>query len=246
MEKNKNYMWSPWHGCHKISPGCLNCYVYHCDKRYEKDSSIVTKCLTNFNLPIKKNKEHQYKIPNGSTVATCFTSDFFIEDADKWRQQAWDIIKQRPDLYFFIPTKRIHRFSECIPSDWGNGYDNVIIGVTVENQAMANYRIPILLNLPIKHKTLLIAPILEKINIERYLTTKQIQEVSVGGESYSNARICDYSWVKNLQEQCIRHNVSFHFHQTGSNFIKDGIQYKIPHFKEYEQAAKAHLDTNMI
>jgi len=47
----KHVLWSPWHGCHKCSPGCLNCYVYFLDSIHKKDSSIVTKSKTNFNLP---------------------------------------------------------------------------------------------------------------------------------------------------------------------------------------------------
>lgn len=35
--------WNPWHGCHKISPGCMNCYVYRRDSKYEIDSSAVRK-----------------------------------------------------------------------------------------------------------------------------------------------------------------------------------------------------------
>ena len=33
-----NLTWNPWHGCKKISAGCLNCYVYRTDSKYEKDS----------------------------------------------------------------------------------------------------------------------------------------------------------------------------------------------------------------
>ena len=49
----------------------------------------------------------------------------------------------RKDLYFYFFTKRIHRLKECLPPDWGDGYDNVLIGCTVENQQMADFRLPI-------------------------------------------------------------------------------------------------------
>jgi len=101
----KHVLWSPWHGCHKCSPGCLNCYVYFLDSIHKKDSSIVTKSKTNFNLPLKKDRKGQYKIPANSEVATCFTSDFFIQEADEWREDAWNIIKQRQDVTFLICTK---------------------------------------------------------------------------------------------------------------------------------------------
>ena len=76
--------WNPWHGFHKISPGCKNCYVYRQDFRFDKDSSVVTK-NSNFDFPIKKNRQGNFKISSGELVYTCLTSDFFLEDADSWR-----------------------------------------------------------------------------------------------------------------------------------------------------------------
>ena len=74
----KKAAWNPWHGCHKCSPGCLNCFVYYLDGLHGKDAGIITRSKTNFNLPLKKDKNGKYKIPSGAEVATCFTSDFFM------------------------------------------------------------------------------------------------------------------------------------------------------------------------
>ena len=130
-------IWNLWHGCHKISSGCKNCYVYRQDIQYNRDSSIVVK-TSKFNLPIKKDRNGKYKIKPGEIVYTCFTSDFFLEDADDWRIDAWDMIRTRKDLYFLIITKRIGRFHVNLPSDWGDGYDNVCICCTTENQERAD------------------------------------------------------------------------------------------------------------
>lgn len=232
-------LWNPWHGCHKCSPGCLHCYVYYLDNKYDKDTNIVTKSKTNFNLPLKKDRKGNFKIPSGSEVATCFTSDFFIEEADSWRNDAWDIIKQRKDVNFLICTKRIERFYQCIPDDWHDGYDNVIIAVTCENQEKANERLPILLNLQAKQKYVLIAPILEYVDLDPFLKTGKIDMVSVGGESYDNARVCNFDWVKQIKRTCDNYHVAFDFHQTGSNFLMNGKYYKIKHHDEYYLAKKA-------
>ncbi len=50
-------IWNPWHGCHKYSEGCENCYMFYQDKEREKDGSVIYKVVTNFNLPLKKDKE---------------------------------------------------------------------------------------------------------------------------------------------------------------------------------------------
>ena len=231
-------LWNPWHGCRKHSIGCLNCYVYYLDKLHDKDASIITKSKTNFNLPLKKDRKGNYKISSGYTLATCFTSDFFIEEADEWRKEAWAIMRKRNDVNFLICTKRIERFNMCIPEDWGNGYDNVIIAVTCENQEKTDERIPILLDIKAKTKYIFVSPILEDIDLSFSLKTGKIALVSVGGESYENARECNFEWVRHIKEICDKYNVPFDFHQTGSNFVMNGKRYKIKHSDEYEQAKK--------
>lgn len=234
--------WNLWHGCHKISPGCLNCYVYRMDARYQRDSTQVYK-TADFDLPIRKNRQHGYKVPSGETVYTCFTSDFFLEDADPWRAEAWDMIRQRKDLHFFFITKRIHRFYDVVPSDWGDGYENVTICCTVENQNRADYRLPIYLNAPIRHKHIICEPLLEKIDLSPYLGG-WMEGLTAGGESGENARICRFSWILSLREQCQNAGVPFHFKQTGARFEKDGKLYHIPRKEQHKQAARAGIDWN--
>ncbi|WP_420846433.1 DUF5131 family protein [Miniphocaeibacter halophilus] len=79
------------------------------------------------------------------------------------------MIKDRSNLSFLFLTKRIDRFLACIPDDWQNGYDNVTVCSTIENQLTADYRLSIFKNLPIKYKCITAQPLLEEINIEEYL-----------------------------------------------------------------------------
>lgn len=232
--------WNPWHGCHKISEGCRNCYVYRQDFNFEKDSSIVTKNAT-FDLPISKKKNGEYKITSGELVNTCFTSDFFVEEADEWRADVWKMMRVRSDLSFFFITKRPERFHVSLPSDWGDGYENVHIACTVENQDRVDFRLPIFKSLPIKHKSIAVSPLLEKINLERFLD-ETIESVVVGGESGKYARVCEYEWVLDIREQCLDRYIPFWFHQTGSKFYKDGKLYHIPRNLHHEQARKANID----
>ena len=232
-------LWSPWHGCHKCSAGCKNCYVYYLDAKVEKDASVVSRNKTSFNLPLKKDRKGNFKIPSGSEVATCFTSDFFLEEADEWRDEAWEIIKQRPDVWFLICTKRPQRILQCLPKSWGDGWDNVILAVTCENQQMANIRLPIFSNVPAKHRFIFVSPILENVDLDAFLESGKIEQVSVGGESYEFARECNFDWVRNIFWSCKKFGVKFDFHQTGSNFIVNGKRYKIKHHDEYGQAKKA-------
>lgn len=233
-------IWNPWHGCTKISEGCKNCYVFREDKKRGIDSRQVNK-TKNFDLPLKKNRNGEYKITTGSRVWTCFTSDFFLEQADDWRPMAWQIIQIRKDLNFFITTKRINRIQQCLPEDWGEGYDNVTISCTVENQLQANLRLPEYKKLVIKHKALLCEPLLEFIDFESWIGS-WLESVIVGGESGENARVCNFDWIKKIREICVKNKIGFVFKQTGANFMKEGITYKINRKFQITQAKKAKID----
>jgi len=232
--------WNPWHGCRKISAGCQNCYVYRIDSKFDRDASAITKTAA-FNLPLKKSRNGKYKLTPGETVYTCFTSDFFLEEADNWRIDAWRMIQYRSDLNFLIITKRIDRFEVNLPTDWGDGYPNVTIGSTCENQERANFRLPIFLKLPVRHKIIICEPLLEKINLSQWLKPS-IENVIAGGESGIEARICDYNWVYDLRNQCVEKKVPFHFKQTGARFVKDGRLFNIKRQDQHLQAAKAGID----
>lgn len=234
--------WNPWHGCTKISPGCKYCYVYRQDKMYGASvaSSLCKKNQT-FDLPVKRTRHGSYKIPPGKIVFTCFTSDFLLKDADGWRPDCWRMMRERSDCFFYFFTKRIDRLADVLPDDWGDGYDNVIIGCTVENQDRADFRLPIFRELPVKHKSIIVAPMLERVDISGYID-ESIEEVSAGGESGFDARVCDYDWILDLRRQCVEKNVPFCFHQTGAHFRMDGKLYSIPRRLQRAQARKAGIN----
>lgn len=221
-------IWNPWHGCQKKSEGCLNCYMYYLDKKHQnKISSDKVYRTNNFNYPLQKNRDGIYKVKAGEQLRVCMTSDFFVEAADKWRDEAWNIIRQRKDVSFFILTKRPERVLNNLPSDWEDGYENVFFNITCENQRRALERIPYLLKLPFKHKGIMCAPLLSEIDIGEYLDSGLIEQVIVGGENYDGARPCHYEWVKKLAADCRKRNIRFCFIETGTVFVKEGKQYKI-------------------
>ena len=231
-------MWNPWRGCKKCSEGCLYCYIHKGDAKRGVDTSDIVK-TKDFAKPVERLKNGNYKMKSG-IVYTCFSTDFLLAEADEWRTECWQMIKERQDCTFLFLTKRIDRFMECIPDDWGEGYENVVVCCTIENQRNADHKLDIFSRLPAKHKCITAQPLLERINIEKYLD--DIELVVVGGESDRNARPPDYAWVLDIREQCIRKNVSFEFRQCGTNFIKDGKQYRIQTKDLCSQARKADID----
>lgn len=234
-------MWNPWRGCRRHSEGCKHCYIHKGDQKRGVDTAKIVKTDA-FDAPVRRMKSGAYKMKPGQTVYLCFSTDFLLEDADPWRGECWDMIRERPDLHFLFLTKRIARFLDCIPPDWNSGYENVTVGCTVETQARADERLKIFKDLPIRHKNIILQPMLEDVDISPYLT-EDIELVVVGGESDRNARPLDYAWVLHVREQCIAHNVPFQFRQCGTHFIKDGKQYTLPTRQLAAQARAAGIDT---
>ncbi|HOI46498.1 MAG TPA: DUF5131 family protein [Bacilli bacterium] len=232
-------IWNPWRGCHKYSSGCLNCYIHKADERKGINTDHIVK-TNQFDYPVQKNKKGEYKIKSGTLVYLCFQSDFFIEDADSWRVDCWNMIKERHDVTFLFLTKRIKRFFNCIPNDWADGYPNVIISTTVEDQISVDERLSFFQTLPIKHKNIVCQPLLEQIDLSPYLNG--IDLVVVGGESGKNTRVMDFDWVLDIRKQCVEHNVSFQFRQVSSNFMKDNKRYSIQPKLLTAQARSANIN----
>ena len=203
-------IWNPWHGCKKCSEGCQNCYMYYLDSLRDKDGSLVYRTKAGFKYPLSKYRDGSYKVKSGEMIRVCMTSDFFLEEADPWRDEAWAIIKQRPDVKFYLLTKRPER-------------------------------IPILLNLPFKHKGIMCAPFIGPVSIRKYLPSGQIEQVLCDGENYGGARPCHYEWVKTLHDECLEYNVTFVFCGTGRRFVMDGKTYNLEGGVQTEQAYKSGL-----
>jgi protein gp37 len=212
--------------------------MYFQDRLRGRDGAEIYRTRSAFNYPLQKDKTGKYKVQSGELLRVCMTSDFFIEEADPWREAAWDIMRQRRDVKFFLLTKRPQRVRRCLPWDWGDGWEHVFFNVTCENQSRADERIPILLELPFKHKGVMCAPFIGPVRLAGYLAAGQIEQVICGGENYDGARPCDFDWVKAVRAECVAADVTFCFIETGTHFIKDGKHYRIP--SKQVQSRMAH------
>ena len=215
-------IWNPWHGCKRISEGCENCYMYYLDSLRGKDGAEIYKVKNNFDYPLHKDRNGNYKIKSGEYIRVCMTSDFFLKEADCWREEVWKIIKKRSDVIFILVTKRADRIEKCLPDDWNGGWENVWLNITCENQKRANERLPILLELPFKHKGIMAEPLIGELSIMKFLQSGQIENVWAGGENYGSKKPLFFEWVKLLSDECKATDTTFSFFETGNVFIKDG------------------------
>jgi protein gp37 len=206
-------------------------------KRYGQTPDVVIRsAAATFNAPLKwaKNRE---KYGHVNRVFVDSWSDFFIEEADAWRAEAWAIIRQTPNLTYQLCTKRPERIAACLPADWGQGYPNVWLMVTAENQPMADLRVPILLRIPAVVHGVSVEPMVGAVRLDRigeepegYLNalaavvhcdgrgTKSITGldwVICGGESGPCARPMNQAWARSLRDQCKATGTPFFFKQWG-------------------------------
>lgn len=239
--------WNPWQGCHKVSAGCKNCYMFRDMPHYGKDPNVVVRSKTTFDAPRKWAKSG--KVQPGARIFTCSWSDWFIAEADEWRAEAWDVVRRTPQFTYLILTKRPERIAAHLPADWGAGYSNVWLGTSAENQDAADERIPALMNVPAAVRFVSAEPLLGRLklpwlqpngdpflgqpqphgNRERFmqmhpLWTARIDWVITGGESaLKDARPCDLDWVRSIRDQCQASGVALFHKQHGGTRKIDGV-----------------------
>jgi protein gp37 len=203
---------NPWRGCTKISPGCKNCYMFTEQERYGQDPSVVTLTKT-WRDPMKWQKEAE-AAGRFDRVFTCSWSDWFHEDADIWRPMAWNLVRSCPNLIFQILTKRPERIVDHLPPDWGAGYPNVWMGVSVENNKHGLPRIAHLVHVDAPIRFLSVEPLLERMDL---IPLVGIHWVIIGGESGPGARPCQIEWIADVLDQARAAGVAPFVKQLGSN-----------------------------
>lgn len=202
-----DYTWNPWQGCHKVSPGCLNCYMYREKRRYgQKPDEVKRSSEKTFHSPLRWNKK-----PEGRRlVFVCSWSDFFIDEAEEWRDEAIEIIQKCSNLTFLILTKRLHeqQVRELPPNVW--------LGVSVESNDFV-WRIQALNLWDVPIKFVSYEPALGPIDqIEYYLKRGDVQWLISGGESCS-LRAADKDWFRAARDLCLSYGI-YYFHKQHGGF----------------------------
>ena len=235
-----HHTFNPWVGCAKVSEGCRNCYAEALAKRgglatWGPDGTRNVTSLAYWRQPFRWNAAAE-KAGERHRVFCASMADVFEShrDTPQPRFLLFELIKATPNLDWLLLTKRPENFVQHLPKDWGEGYPNVWLGVSVENQEQADARIPILVRTPAAVKFLscepLLGPVVLKVGYPdgwiadpdepddfRYWVKRDggIKWVIVGGESGHHARPMHLDWVRSLQSQCEKSAVRFFFKQWG-------------------------------
>ncbi len=228
----KGESWNPWQGCHKISTGCRECYMFRDKKRFgQNPNKVIRSSAKTFEAPLKWKESKR--------IFVCSWSDFFIDEADGWRQEALEIMGKCSHHTFLLLTKRPQNMLKAF-KDVGTP-DNIWLGVSVENQKTADERIPILLDIPAKVRFVSIEPMLGAVDVTNFLGNQDAEQdtsahaiwrgeipgidwIIAGCESGPGARPCNPDWARHLRDQCVEAGVPFFLKQLS----QDGKIIKMP------------------
>lgn len=258
MAENSHISWTdhtfnPWIGCTNVGPGCDHCYAENLatkrlgvewgpgKPRRRTRPANWDKVLTwHRQADAFKAERGRYPFVFAASLADIFDNE--VEDG--WRADFFRLVKETPKLQWLIVTKRIGNVAKMVPADWGTGYPNVTLLITVVNQAEADRDIPKLVAMPAARRGLSIEPMLGPIDLSDWLAvdritlqgrphwTERTGEVAkldwviTGGESKQlpGARPLveiKAEWIREIARQCAAADVPHHFKQWGHSIPVD-------------------------
>lgn len=250
MGKDSNIQWTDatWNvarGCEKVSEECKYCYMMRDslgDTRYQSTQVVKTKGV--FTFPLKYKLKESNCRPGRPLIFTSSLTDVFHVDIDPFRHEIWDIIRKCPHLIFQILTKRPERITECLPPDWGTGWENVWLGTSVGLQKNLT-KLRDLLTVPAKIRFISMEPLLGPVDLgdwyfksadgsypfrgllssERTRLIHLVDWVIIGGESGNNSgkwlyRPCELEWIESIVDQCKAAKVPVFVKQMGTHLAK--------------------------
>jgi len=237
-------VWNPVRGCSMVSDGCRNCYAQRQAHRFNfpdgpyEGLTRMTSSGPVWNGNIKVVENHlddplHWQKPERIFVGSM--SDLFHPRVpDSLVMRVWRTMRLTPRHTYLILTKRAERMR-----DWSlilnndPPLPNVQLGVSVENQKMAEERIPMLLKTPAAVRWISAEPLLGPIDLspywmdrDRYGECGTLDWVVVGGESGPGHRPMKVEWLESIVEQCVFANVPVFVKQAAVRF--PGTQGEIP------------------
>lgn len=269
-------VWNPVTGCTKFSPGCAHCYAETLAHRFWKDRAFsdVQVHPDRLSAPLRWRKPARIFVNSMSDLFHESVSDTFID-------QVFAVMGLATWHTFIVLTKRVTRmraylsepraarwtdeivrlkvrrprsFGGWTPEWWGNFSTHIQIGASVENQAVADARLPDLIQTPAVRRIVSYEPALSAIDFSRWLLrpdphgapadlvpTGQIHQIIVGGESGPQARPCDVQWIRSAALQCHMTGVACFVKQLGARPYDSLLAWKALGRQESSLAHMQHV-----
>lgn len=244
-----DYTFNPWMGCTKVSPGCAHCYAetltrdrMGLDVWGVKGARKVTKTpWANIKRQERLARDGVPGVLGPGKPRLIFTGSLmdWAEDRRELvepRARMWETIRQCPHLHFQLLTKRANLIREFLPGDWNQGYPNVWLGVSIEDNRQA-WRADDLAQIPARVRFISYEPALGPVD---EMSLEGIHWLIVGGESGPDFRPMDLSWVRDIRKRCEAEGVAFFFKQSAAYRTEQGIELDGEIVRNYPELKRHH------
>ena len=203
--------WNPVSGCSEVSPGCDNCYAKAIAERYRGAPAYPN----GFDVTLWPTRlEHPIKWTAPKHIFVNSMSDLFHKDIpDEFLAQIWDVMLKADHHIYQILTKRAHRMAHKIKELGLPLRDHIWLGVSVENQDMADSRIPALVGIGSAVPWISAEPLIAPVDLGTYLGPEGLKWVVCGGESGPKRRHMEYDWARAIRDQCKEAGIAFWYKQ---------------------------------
>jgi protein gp37 len=228
-----HHTFNPWWGCTKVSPGCNNCYAEAFDhrlggKHWGKGAERRVFGEKHWSEPRKWDRAAR-EVGERHRVFCASMADWADAEAPEGqRERLWALIRETPNLDWLLLTKRHARIRACLPPDWGGGYPNVWLGVSVDDKAHGLPRIDVLRAVPARVRFLSVEPLLEGLG---QIDLSGIHWVIIGGESGHGARAFHLSWARSIIQHARAAGTAIFMKQLGGGAVRGDTasDHRYPH-----------------
>jgi protein gp37 len=241
-----DHTFNPWMGCAKISAGCAHCYAEELTRnRMGLDLWGPRKARQPTKTPWRQVRAWEGAAARGEVgirgpghrhlvfVGSLMDWAEAREDLDPLRERLWGVIRESHHLEFQMLTKRADRIARCLPADWGQGYPNVWLGVSIEDQRVAD-RADHLREIPAAIRFVSYEPALGPLELD----LAGLDWVIYGGESGPGYRPEDKDWARSMRAQCQAAGVAFFHKQSSARRTEQGIELDGQIIREFPAGAR--------
>lgn len=238
-----NHTWNIAWGCTKVSPGCKNCYAEGLSERYGHSvwgPGAPRRIFgeKHWSEPLKWNRDAA-KAGERRRVFSSSMCDYMEDNPqiETERAKLWPLIRATPWLDWQLLTKRADRIADNLPADWGEGYPNVWLGVSIENNDYV-WRADCLREIPSVVRFVSYEPALGPLD---QLNLSGLHWIIYGGESGAHFRPEDKQWARDMRDRCKAEGIAFFHKQSASRFTERGIELDGEIVREYPEYRRVAL-----
>lgn len=236
-----DHTFNPVWGCMEVSRACDFCYARTLDRRVGGNHWGPHAPFREFGdkhwaEPLRWDRAAEKDGVRRRVFCASMADVFDNRWPDHIRPRLWDLIWQTPHLDWLLLTKRPQNIAKMLPRSWGdvNGWANVWLGVTAEDQEQFHLRWRYLRTIPARVRYVSYEPALGPLSLPR---AEQPDWIIAGGESGASHRAPDPQWFASLQRECEQEGIAFHFKQWGGR--KPGANGCALNGREYKEFPRA-------